>query len=236
MLPRSLFGCILFSFILSTKQALGRERWLERDNRPIYLYPRRFGQEQPAVLQKLRDACPGQVCGNLAGQAVSPLLAAQPECSQQDMADAIIGKKKINCFNLRRNLINCGTDAARQFDATTQANMIAIAQEYRKSEKNTPPVCSELVMYNMRILIFWFRTSLRIRQSFVTLYFVRRHQIIPSWITSYKLKTLPMTQTFSLILPQARASERVNNQILSRLIVEIMLAVVMEPTMAPLGA
>jgi len=58
------------------------------------LYPRRFGQEQPAVLQKLRDACPGQVCGNLAGQAVSPLLAAQPECSQQDMADAIIGKKK----------------------------------------------------------------------------------------------------------------------------------------------
>lgn len=64
---------------------------LERDNRPVYLYPRRFGQEQPAVLQKLRDTCPGQVCGTLAGQAVTPLLAAQGECTQQDMADAIIG-------------------------------------------------------------------------------------------------------------------------------------------------
>jgi hypothetical protein len=30
----------------------------------------------------------------LAGQAVTPLLAGQPECSQQDMADAIIGGRQ----------------------------------------------------------------------------------------------------------------------------------------------
>ncbi|KXN84706.1 hypothetical protein AN958_12133 [Leucoagaricus sp. SymC.cos] len=120
MFTKTTTGYILLSFLFATEQVLGRERWLERNNRPLFLHPRRFGQEQPAVLQKLRDACPGQVCGTLAGQAVTPLLAAQPECSQQDMADSII-------------------DASRQFDEATQANMVAIAQEYRQAEKNTPP-------------------------------------------------------------------------------------------------
>jgi hypothetical protein len=32
------------------------------------------------------------------------------------------------------------SDASRQFDAATQANMVAIAQEFRQTEKNTPPV------------------------------------------------------------------------------------------------
>ncbi|KAF9007074.1 hypothetical protein BDQ17DRAFT_1238240 [Cyathus striatus] len=101
-------------------QVSARARWLERNNRAVQLHPRRFGREQPPVLDKLRNACPGEVCGTLAGQAVTPLLAAQPECSQQDLADAII-------------------DASKQFDAATQANMIAIAVEYRQTEKNTPP-------------------------------------------------------------------------------------------------
>jgi hypothetical protein len=91
MLSKTSFAFIFLSALSATQEVLGREHWLERDNRPIYLYPRRFGQEQPAVLQKISAACPGQVCGNLAGQAVTPLLAAQPECSQQDLADAIIG-------------------------------------------------------------------------------------------------------------------------------------------------
>lgn len=82
----------LAALALSSESAFGREQWLERDGRAVYLYPRRFGQEQPKVLQKIRDACPGAVCGTLAGQAVAPLLAAQPECTQQDMADAIIGE------------------------------------------------------------------------------------------------------------------------------------------------
>lgn len=119
MLPKSIVALALF-VLGSTETAFGRHQWLERDGRAVYLYPRRFGQEQPAVLAKLRDACPGDVCGTLAGQAVTPLLAAQPECSQQDLADAII-------------------DASRQFDAATQANMIEIAKEYRQAEKNTPP-------------------------------------------------------------------------------------------------
>ncbi|KAG5637150.1 hypothetical protein H0H81_005634 [Sphagnurus paluster] len=120
MFTKASIGFIALSIFAATQPVVARERWLERDNRAVYLHPRRFGQEQPAVLQKLRDACPGQVCGVLAGQAVTPLLAAQPECSQQDLADSII-------------------DASKQFDAATQAKMIAIAKEYRQAEKNTPP-------------------------------------------------------------------------------------------------
>ena len=76
----------------STHQVFGRVRWMERDDKPVFLHPRRFGQEHPAVIDKLSAACPGQVCGNLAGQAITPLLAAQGECTQQDMADSIIGE------------------------------------------------------------------------------------------------------------------------------------------------
>ncbi|PIL35678.1 hypothetical protein GSI_02408 [Ganoderma sinense ZZ0214-1] len=111
---------VALSVLASTQGAFARMKWLERDNRPVLLNPRRFGQEHPAVIDKLGAACPGQVCGVLSGQAITPLLAAQPECSQQDMADAII-------------------DAAQQFDDTTKANMIALAVEYRQVEKNTPP-------------------------------------------------------------------------------------------------
>ncbi|KAK0469659.1 uncharacterized protein EV420DRAFT_55475 [Desarmillaria tabescens] len=113
-------GFVAITLLASSGEVLGRLKWLERDNRAVFLHPRRFGQEHPAVIDKLSAACPGQVCGTLAGAAITPLLAAQPECSQQDMADQII-------------------DAAAQFDADTQANMIALAIEYRQAEKNTPP-------------------------------------------------------------------------------------------------
>jgi hypothetical protein len=85
--------CYVFlSLLLGMELVAGRQRWLERNNRPVLLNPRRFGQENPAVLKKLQNACPGQVCAVLAGQAITSLLAAQPECSQQDMADQIIGR------------------------------------------------------------------------------------------------------------------------------------------------
>jgi len=116
----SKFGFLALSLLVSSPLALARERWLERDDKPVFLHPRRFGQENPEVINKLREACPGEVCATLAGAAITPLLAAQPECSQQDMADDII-------------------DAAAQFDAATQENLIAIAIEYRQAEKNTPP-------------------------------------------------------------------------------------------------
>ncbi|KAF5327607.1 hypothetical protein D9619_004807 [Psilocybe cf. subviscida] len=120
MLLKSNFVLLALAALSTTDFASARENWLERNGRAVYLYPRRFGQEQPAVLDKIRNACPGQVCGTLAGQAVTPLLAAQPECSQQDLADAII-------------------DASKQFDAATQTAMVAAAVEYRQVEKNTPP-------------------------------------------------------------------------------------------------
>lgn len=71
--------------------ALGRYQWLERDGRHVALYPRRFSQEHPPVIDKLAQACGNGICATLAGAAITPLLAAQPECSQQDMADKIIG-------------------------------------------------------------------------------------------------------------------------------------------------
>ncbi|CAA7264939.1 unnamed protein product [Cyclocybe aegerita] len=114
------FGFIALMALSAASQVFGRERIFERDGNAVYLHPRRFGQEQPAVLEKIRNACPGEVCGTLAGQAITPLLAAQPECSQQDLADDII-------------------DASKQFDAATQAAMVAAAIEYRQAEKNTPP-------------------------------------------------------------------------------------------------
>lgn len=106
--------------LLVVAPVLGRERWLERDSKPVFLHPRRFGQQNPPVLVQLGQACPGQICGVLSGEAVAPLLANAPECTQQDTADKII-------------------DESRQFDNATQANMIALAIEYRKAEKNTPP-------------------------------------------------------------------------------------------------
>jgi len=91
MFSKSNLGFLALFSLTLTSESLGREQWLERDGAAVYLYPRRFSQEQPAVLQKIRAACTGGVCDTLAGQAVAPLLAVQPECSQQDMADAIIG-------------------------------------------------------------------------------------------------------------------------------------------------
>jgi hypothetical protein len=85
---------VLSVFFLSDS-VLGRMRWAERDGRPIFLHPRRFSQEYPAVIDKIADACPGEVCGKLAGEAITPLLALQPECSQQDFADYII--RELQC-------------------------------------------------------------------------------------------------------------------------------------------
>lgn len=75
--------------------AFGRILWAERDGKPLFLHPRRFGQQNPAILNQLSAACPGQVCGVLAGGAVTPLLAQQPECSQQDFADSIISQLQL---------------------------------------------------------------------------------------------------------------------------------------------
>lgn len=84
---------VALSLLAASEEVLGRERWLERDNRPVFsrFARRRFGQEQAPAIAKLGAACPGQVCGNLAGAAIGFLLAASPECGQQDHADAIIG-------------------------------------------------------------------------------------------------------------------------------------------------
>lgn len=116
MFSKSLISFVLLAVLSGGAQA--RVRIVERDGRA--LYGRRFGQEHPQVISDLSSACEGGVCGTLAGQAISTLLAASPECAQQDMADQII-------------------DAARLQDAATGAKMIALAKVFRQAEKNTPP-------------------------------------------------------------------------------------------------
>lgn len=100
MLSKSNIGFIALSVLSASEQVLGRQRWLERDGRPVS--SRSFGNEHPAVIDKLSVACPGEVCGVLAGQAITPLLGAQGECTQQDLADAIIGMSNMficsNCL------------------------------------------------------------------------------------------------------------------------------------------
>ena len=91
MFSKSMVAFVALALLSSTEPVMGRIRWLERDDHAILLHPRRFGQENPPVIAKLGAACPGEVCGNLSGAAITPLLAAQGECTQQDMADQIIG-------------------------------------------------------------------------------------------------------------------------------------------------
>lgn len=91
MFSKSVVTFVVLSALSFLPLAEARIQWLERDGRAVSLYPRRVGQEHPAVIDKLAAACPGQVCGTLSGQAITPLLAAQGECTQQDMADQIIG-------------------------------------------------------------------------------------------------------------------------------------------------
>ena len=169
---------IFLAISLASFPVEAREKWLERNNRPVYLYPRRFGQEQPAVIKKLGAACPGQVCGGLSGSAITPLLAAQPECSQQDMADDIIGEHVSIC----PHLLNSPhfPDAAAQFDQATKDAMIQLAIEYRQVEKNTPPVCSLLHLSSCLITNILRRISL---------------QILPLQGTPFSARRLPETRS-----------------------------------------
>jgi len=73
---RGVSVALLVSSVLSFSDvASGRIRWAERDGKPVFLHPRRFGQEHPGVIDKIAAACPGAVCGTLAGGAIAPLLA-----------------------------------------------------------------------------------------------------------------------------------------------------------------
>ncbi|KAG9104832.1 hypothetical protein FRC06_008062 [Ceratobasidium sp. 370] len=116
MFSKSLVSLALLAVLSSSAQA--RMRIIERDGRA--LWGRRFGQENPAVVADISRACDGAVCGVLGGKAIGTLLAASPECAQQDLADDII-------------------DAARKQDAATGAKMIELAKIFRQAEKNTPP-------------------------------------------------------------------------------------------------
>ena len=89
MLSKSFVSFVTLSLLFVSEPVLGRFAIFERDNRA--LFSRSFGNENPAILSELSAACGGGVCATLAGQAVSTLLAGAGECTQQDLADDIIG-------------------------------------------------------------------------------------------------------------------------------------------------
>ncbi|KAH9816467.1 hypothetical protein DFH28DRAFT_965347 [Melampsora americana] len=78
----------------------------------------------PKVLNDLHnlEGCPGEICGTLSGDAVAPLLAGAAECAQQDMADRMIDEAK-----------------SKIKDIKVQKEMIRLAIEYRKTERNSFP-------------------------------------------------------------------------------------------------
>jgi hypothetical protein len=88
---------VVVSALSLSDVAFGRMRWAERDGKPVFLHPRRFGLEFPLIIDKIAAACPSAVCGILAGGhgAIIPLLAFQPECSQLDFADSIISELQL---------------------------------------------------------------------------------------------------------------------------------------------
>jgi len=93
---------------------------------PRALLPRKISDENshPKVIQEIHDlaGCPGEICGTLSGEAVTPLLAGAPECAQQDMADKII------------------TIAKTQLqDQAVRDKLISLAKQYRQAERNTFP-------------------------------------------------------------------------------------------------
>jgi hypothetical protein len=88
---------VVLSVFFTPDVAFGRMRWLERNGRPISLYPRRLGQAHPPLIDELSGACPqgSGVCAQLAGSFISTLLASASVCSQQDACDGIISQLQL---------------------------------------------------------------------------------------------------------------------------------------------
>lgn len=139
MLNGAVLSLTILGVLSLSDLTLGRMLWAERDGKAVYLSPRRFGQQNsnPAQ-QKMGSACPGQVCGPLSGRMINALIASTPECDQQDVADDAIGE--LWFFVMFVFLPTSRPDASKQFDSATQKLMVSLAVEYRKAEKNTPPV------------------------------------------------------------------------------------------------
>jgi hypothetical protein len=174
--PTLLISILQVALLLSSVEA--RTWLLERDGRAIY--GRKFGQDQPAVLQELAAACGGGVCNTLASEAVSHLtsyliyfslgfLPSVFDIVSWTIEDLRVANMRFRVlrslhywlpspsvrnrtwlirlsvcsfplhFICDREGLRDFTDASSQFDAATQAKMIAVAVKYRQTEKNTPP-------------------------------------------------------------------------------------------------
>jgi hypothetical protein len=126
-----MFSKAFIVFVTVASSGLACERWLERNDKAVLFHPRRFGQPPRVWAPGLRQP------------AITPLLAAQGECSQQNFADPIIGKARRGSVFRRqhthRRVDHLLSDAAQQFDGATKANVTALAVEYRQVENSTPP-------------------------------------------------------------------------------------------------
>jgi hypothetical protein len=96
LVPRVITLVVLSAFF-TPDVAFGRVRWPERDGRAISLHPRRIVGTNPPQIAELSKACPSGIgtCAQLAGAFISTILAAAPECAQQDACDQIIGQLQL---------------------------------------------------------------------------------------------------------------------------------------------
>ncbi|OAV96778.1 hypothetical protein PTTG_03568 [Puccinia triticina 1-1 BBBD Race 1] len=115
----------LFAICLQSLEA--REVWSNDPSFPAHrLQRRRFSQESVPFHLFNIDGCPGQICGNLGGGSITPLLALKPPCDQQDYAD-----KVIDAALDKTNGIT---------DQSVRDRLIQVAKLYRVAERNTKPL------------------------------------------------------------------------------------------------
>ncbi|POW16531.1 hypothetical protein PSTT_01330, partial [Puccinia striiformis] len=116
-----------FIFLLAFLQSFeARQIWANDPAFPSHrLQRRRFSQESiPAPLFNI-DGCPGQVCGNLGGGSITPLLAMKPPCDQQDYADKVI---------------DAALDKTNGITSEdVRKKLIEVAIKYRLAERNSKP-------------------------------------------------------------------------------------------------
>lgn len=94
MLNKAVISFTILGALSLSDLALGRMQWPERKGRAVFLNPRRFGQQNPAIIQEFSQACPSGTgtCAQLGGSAISTLLANAGSCTQQDAADGMISE------------------------------------------------------------------------------------------------------------------------------------------------
>lgn len=122
----------IFLFLLHLSPFEAREVW---PGDPAFehsrLQRRRFNQESLMVASFNISGCAGEICGNLGGGSITPLLALQPPCSQQAYAEKIL---------------DTAQDKTNGLTEEIRKKLTEVAIKYRQAEKNSKPEYGQTVV------------------------------------------------------------------------------------------